>query len=132
MSWGRVWFAQPPPFIYSTTYQLNDMKNFVQPGCVVDFTAPSGGVTSGTPVLIGTVLVVPQTTALVGESFAGAVHGVFELPKATSTTPAAGGAAYWDDTAKKITTTASANTLVGWFTLAALSADTTCFVKLDR
>jgi predicted RecA/RadA family phage recombinase len=108
------------------------MKNFIQTGCIIDFTAPSGGVVSGTPLLIGTVLVVPQVTAAEGESFAGAVYGVYELPKATSTTPAQGGIAYWDNTAKKITTTASGNTAVGFFTAAALSADTTCFVKLDR
>lgn len=108
------------------------MKNYVQPGCIVDFIAPSGGVTSGTPVLIGTVLVVPQKSAAVGETFAGAVHGVFELPKATGVTPAAGGTAYWDDTAKKVTTTASGNTAIGWFTAAYLTGDTLANVKLDR
>lgn len=131
MSWGRVWFAQPPP-INKPINVFKNMKNFVQPGSVVDFIAPSGGVVSGTPLLIGTILVVPQTTAAATEVFAGDVNGVFELPKATTTTPAAGGIAYWDDTAKKITTTASGNTAVGWFTVAALSADTTCFVKLDK
>lgn len=131
MSCGRYGLPSRPHFL-NQFINSNDMKNFVQPGYIVDFTAPVGGVTSGTPVLFGTILAVPQTSAAAGESFAGAVSGVFELPKATSTTPAVGGVAYWDDTAKKITTTASGNTAVGWFTLAALSADTTCFVKLDR
>lgn len=108
------------------------MKNFMQPGCIIDFVAPSGGVTSGTPVLFGTVLAVPQTTAAATEVFAGAVNGVFELLKAATVTPAAGGIAYWDDTAKRITTVSSANTAVGWFTAAALAGAATCFVKLDK
>lgn len=108
------------------------MNNFVQKGCTLDVIAPSGGVVSGTPFLWGTVLAVPTTTAAAGETVAAMVNGVFSLPKATSTTPAAGGKAYWDDTAKKITTTASGNTEVGFFTVAALSADTICYVKLSK
>lgn len=108
------------------------MKNFVQPGCIIDVPAPSGGAVSGTPFLVGTVLFVPQRSEPAGTLVACCVHGVFELPKATGTTPAIGGIAYWDDTAKKITTTASGNTAVGWFVEAALTGETVVNVKLDR
>lgn len=110
------------------------MKNFIQPGCIVDVIVPSGGVVSGVPFLLGTVLCVPQTTAAATELVACAVNGVFELPKATGTTPAAGGICYWDDSAKKVTTAAAsgANAIVGWFVNAGLTGDTTIWVKLDR
>lgn len=108
------------------------MKNFVQPGHVIDVIAPTGGVVSGVPFLLGVILCVPQMTAAQTELVACAVNGVFDLPKATGVTPAAGGLAYWDDTAKKVTTASASNTLVGWFVNAGLTGDTTIWVKLDR
>ena len=49
------------------------MKNFVQPGDVVELTAPSGGVVSGTVYLIGALVVVATVTAAEGAKFNGAV-----------------------------------------------------------
>ena len=90
------------------------MKNYVQKGDALDFVAPSGGVVSGTAVLIGVTLVIPVTSAAEGETFAGAVEGVFELPAATSQAWATPGLKiYWDGTNDLLTTTASGNSLVG-------------------
>lgn len=89
------------------------MINFIQPGDVLDFTAPAGGVVSGTPVLIGALLVVPQVTAAATVLFAGVVVGVVSAPKAASQAWTEGAIVYWDDTAKVFTTAAAGNTRAG-------------------
>ena len=92
------------------------MRNHVQPGNALDFVAPAGGVVSGVPLIIGNLFVVPSTSALEGEAFSGDLVGVFEFVAAThATTQAAavGAKYYWDDTAKKVTVTATGNILIG-------------------
>lgn len=74
------------------------MKNFLQPGNILDLIAPSGGVVSGVPVLIGSILAVPVASVAQGEVFAGAVEGVFTLPKLTANTWAVGIKVNWNDT----------------------------------
>jgi predicted RecA/RadA family phage recombinase len=109
------------------------MKNFVQEGKILDFTAPSGGVVSGVPLLIGALIVVPATTAAEGERFAGAVEGVFELPAATHASNQAwteGQLLYWDNTAKKFTVTATDNTKKGAAAAVKASTADTGSVKL--
>lgn len=91
------------------------MKNYVQSGISFDFTAPVGGVVSGEPVLISKILAVPVTTADAGDKFTGSIEGIFELAAATADTPSAGDLAYWDDTAKEVTTVALGNTLCGYW-----------------
>lgn len=109
------------------------MKTFGAPGNVLTFTAPSPGVVSGVPVLIGGLLVVPQTTAATGAQFAGVCDGAFiGMPKATSQVWAEGAVLYWDNTAKNFTTTSTANFRVGCAgTNGALSADTVGPVRLN-
>lgn len=74
------------------------MKNFIQPGDVIDFTAPSGGVVSGTAYLIGSMLLVAVASAAEGEIVAGRRLGVFELPKLSSDNLTAGQKVNWNDT----------------------------------
>lgn len=107
------------------------MKTYVQRGLSLDCVAPSGGVTSGKGVLIGTMFGVAAVTALVGESFALHLEGVYILDKATSQAWTVGAALYWDDTAKKVTTTSGGNTKIGVATAIAGSADTTGYVRLN-
>jgi predicted RecA/RadA family phage recombinase len=90
------------------------MKNFLQPGDCIDLVAPAGGVTAGTPLLMGSILVVPTTTAAATVAFVGCVTGVFSVTKADSQAWTVGAKIYWDDTAKNFTTTATSNTLVGF------------------
>lgn len=106
------------------------MKNYVQEGEIYDFTAPVGGVTSGTPVLISKLLVIPQHDADAGDKFAGAICGVFDVDAASADTPAQGALAYWDNTAKEVTTVSVGNTFCGWFMEAKLAGVTTGRVKL--
>lgn len=73
------------------------------------FTAPSGGVVSGAPVLIGALLVVPLATVAEASKFAGETTGVFTVVKPGSQAWTEGAVLYWDNTAKKVTTVATDN-----------------------
>lgn len=107
------------------------MNNFIQPGNVIELTAPSGGVTSGVPVQIGQLVVVPAVDAAEDERFNGQVVGVFTMPKATGEAWAEGAIVYWDQSAEEFTTTAAGNLQAGAAAADAESADTTGTVRLD-
>lgn len=106
--------------------------NFIQPGDVLDFTA-AGTITSGTPFLMGTKLAVPLKSGVSGDIIPVQMTGVWSFTKATgaSTNWAAGGAVYWDDSAKKVTGVASGNTLIGYGAEVAATSDATGKVKLN-
>lgn len=108
------------------------MKNYVGPGDVLEFTAPSGGVVSGRGYLIGTTFVVAQHDAAENATFRGLTQGVVSLPKAATITPAQGVKLYWDAAAGNVTTTASGNTLIGTHAsaVAAGASDATIRVRL--
>lgn len=92
------------------------MRNYLQGGQALDLIAPSGGVTSGVGVLIGALFAVAAVTAAEAATFAGYTEGVFELAAATHASTqaiSAGGAVYWDDSAKRCTATATGNTAIG-------------------
>lgn len=97
------------------------------------FTAPGGGVTSGTPVLIGSLLVIPETTAAATVLFAGAVVGVFTLAKTAGAAWTEGQALYWDSAASSFATAQSATARrAGTAAAAAASGDTTGSVRLNN
>lgn len=79
------------------------MRNGIQDGKAMTFTAPSGGVVSGTPVLIGALLVVPVTTNAEGERFAGETEGVIQHTKVGSQAWTEGQKIFWDNTNKRFT-----------------------------
>ena len=108
------------------------MKNYVRDGDRLPQVAPSGGVVSGTAYKIGDLFGVALFSAAQGVEFTLCTCGVFNLPKAASITPNPGVKLYWDDTAKNITTTSSANTLVGVHAgkVAAGASDATVPVRL--
>lgn len=88
------------------------MKNYIQDGEVVTVAAPSGGVTSGDFVAVGSLTGVAQEDAAEGESVAIVRRGVFELGK-TSAQAWTVGVKIYATSAGEMTTTATANTLVG-------------------
>jgi hypothetical protein len=106
-------------------------NNFIQDGDVLDIVV-SATTTSGTPVLRGTRLTIPLKSGVSGDTIAHAVEGVFEITKATGagTGLTVGAIAYWDDTAKKVTGSASGNTAIGWAVEDAGTAVATAKVKL--
>lgn len=86
---------------------------YVSPGDTVTLTAPSGGVTAGTPVLIGRLLVIPKNTVAQTLPFDGYVGGVHTVAKVGSQAWTEGANVYWDDTNKYFTTTATSNQYAG-------------------
>lgn len=100
------------------------MRNYVQPGNSLDLVAPAGGVTSGVGVKIGAIIAIAAVTAAAAATFAGYVDGVFDAAADTGTAWAAGDVVYWDDTNKRFTKTATANTKAGYAVAAKTSGAT--------
>jgi predicted RecA/RadA family phage recombinase len=87
------------------------MKNYVQPGNTVTLIAPTGGVKSGEPILVGSIFGIAACDAAQTTEVEASLVGVFDLNAVGPIN--AGAPAYWDVTAKKITATAATNKLVG-------------------
>lgn len=87
--------------------------SFIQPGDVMEFTAPTGGVTKGVPTLIGNLPVIPLETAAQTVRFQAATCGVHSAAKAASQAWAEGAIIYLDNTAKVFTTVSTANFRAG-------------------
>jgi predicted RecA/RadA family phage recombinase len=91
---------------------------------------PTVDTPAGTVVLIGVTVAV--TTAFIAANKRGAADPAFQgiFDKAAPQVQAAGALLYWDDTAKKLTTTSSGNTLCARVVEAAISAATTVHAML--
>lgn len=107
------------------------MRNFVQPADVITLIAPTGGVVSGNGYLIGSFFAVAAYDADEDEEFEGQLVGAFDLPKATGETWAPGEALYWDDTAKKVTSTGTGNSFIGAAMVDEETGDTIGRVRLN-
>ena len=88
------------------------MKNFIQPGNTITLAAPAA-VTSGSGVLVGAIFGIAAHDAASGDSLETVTTGVFDLNKIGSQAWGLGDKVYWDNTAKEVTKTATANTLIG-------------------
>lgn len=106
------------------------MKNFIQLGNTVSVTL-SGSVTSGSGLLAGSLFGICSVDGASGDVIELQVEGVFQLPKTSANTPAQFAKAYWNNTAKEVTTTATDNTLIGVFMDALGSGTTTANVRLN-
>lgn len=106
------------------------MKNYLRPGGTIPTTAPTGGVSSGDPFLIGDVVGVAAVDAEQGADLEAHIEGVFTLPKASADVIGQGDVLYWDDAAGNFTTTATDNTKAGIAFRAAGNGATSMDVKL--
>lgn len=106
------------------------MKNYVQKGDCVTLAAPYN-VASGAGFLVGALFAVATADALAGAEVVGCAVGCFELTANTTDVIAQGAKVYWDDTNKRVTGTASGNTLIGCALVAKANGDTTCRVRLN-
>lgn len=93
------------------------------------FTAPTGGVTSGVPLIIGSLFVVPAFDAESDTESEGATVGVYELPKVSADTAEQFAAAYWDGSA--VTTDATDNKKIGVFCTAYGNGTDRADIRLD-
>lgn len=109
------------------------MQNYNQRGDVMTFTAPAGGVVSGTGYKIGQLFVVAQADAAAGEQFAGVAVGVHDLPKNGAQAWTEGQLLYWDNGNSRVDTAAGAgaNLLIGCAAADALAADAEGLVRLN-
>lgn len=107
------------------------MKNYIQTGDVVAFTAPAGGIASGEGRVFGNLFAVATAAAAEGARFTACLEGVFALPKATGAITE-GQKVYWDSTAKKVTTTASGNKEIGSAISPAAADATTAEIRLSN
>lgn len=107
--------------------------NSVEHGQVQEFTAPTGGVVSGTPVLIGSLVVIPLVTAAQTVRFNAALVGTWTVPKASGVAWTEGQVLYWDSTAGNFATAQSATARrAGSAMVAAASGDATGIVRLQN
>lgn len=107
------------------------MRNFIKCGKTMTFTAPTGGVVSENPYLIGTLLAIATDTIAATLPFEGMVEGVFTLAKTTSQAWVEGQAAFWDVANAKVSTDPTVGLPVGVVGADADSADTTGVVRLN-
>lgn len=107
--------------------------NIQQPGDIVELTAPSGGVTSGVPVQIGQILVVPLATAAQTVKFSARITGVVSYTKVGSQAWTEGAIVYWDSGNARFTTVATGALRCGVAVVAVGSGagETTGVVRLD-
>ena len=108
------------------------MKNYIQPGRTVTVAAPLGGVTSGQPVMIGSLFGVCSTTQAETVDVEIDTEGVFELAKVTTDVIAAGDKLYWSSGVSKLTNVAGTGSkpLVGLAVAAAGNGATVVRCKL--
>ena len=107
------------------------MKTYIQPGDSLTVTAPYA-VTSGQGVLVGALFGIAAFDAAISTSVEVQTKGVFDVTKEPALAITAGARVFWDNTNRRITTTATSNFQVGIATQAALAADTTVRVLLQR
>tara|TARA_R110000851_G_scaffold191845_1_gene342405 strand:+ start:1515 stop:1838 length:324 start_codon:yes stop_codon:yes gene_type:complete len=97
-------------------------QSYIQPGLVVDYTVPSGGVTSGQLVLASTLVGVALGTAIEDAVVSLGIKGVFQVTKVAGNAWVFGQAIYHDGTSSA-TGTVGTNKLVGYAAKAAASGD---------
>ena len=109
------------------------MKTFLQPGDSLAVAVPyASGVTAGQGVLVGALFGIAAVDGVQNAVIECQTQGVFDITKQPSLAITAGARVFWDDTNRRITTTATSNYQVGIAVLAALAADTTVRVWLNR
>jgi predicted RecA/RadA family phage recombinase len=106
------------------------MKNFYQSGEMLTVTAPYQ-VSSGGGVLVGSLFGIAAYDAANGTPVDMAPEGVFDITALNTDTGTVGTKMYWDNTNKRVTTTATSNTLIGVLTATKNNGDATARVYLD-
>lgn len=105
------------------------MKNFIQPGNVVDVIA-TAAVASGAPVLIGSLFGVATKAAAIGEVVPIVVEGVVEINKDTALAVLQGDRLFWDAANAWVDKTSAAQTCVGVAVEGAIAAATKIKMKI--
>src|SRR5262245_54369055 len=107
------------------------MNNYVQPGEIIELTAPTGGVVSGLGYLIGSLFVVATVSAAQGAPFNGLAAGVVSLPKTSAQAWTEGQRIYWDAGNNRADNTGTVGFNIGVATAAAINPSSTGRVRLN-
>jgi len=108
------------------------MKNQVQDGDVITVTAPYT-VTSGQGCQVGAALFgIASGDAASGATIELQMEGVYDVTALSTDTAAVGDLLYWDNTNKRLTTTATNNLKVGVAVAAKAAAATTARILLNE
>lgn len=106
------------------------MVTFVQDANCIDYT-PATAVEAGAVVVQGSLVGVAKTGIEAGKLGALALEGVYDVPKASATTFAAGAAVYFD-ASNKVAVATSNSILLGHATQAAVSGGATVRIVLNK
>ncbi len=106
------------------------MRNFIQPGVNVTVNAPYA-LQPGDGALVGLIFGIACMAAANAAETELATEGVFDITALGTDTSTVGAAAFWDNTNRRITTTASGNTKVGVFTAAKANGPTIARIRLN-
>lgn len=106
------------------------MKNFIQLGDVLDYTATQA-VASGVLVVIGARVGIAVANIPAGETGPLRVKGVVELAKLGTDAAEQGERLYWDAANSRLTTTEAGNVLAGYAAQAAGAGVTTVWLHLN-
>jgi predicted RecA/RadA family phage recombinase len=106
---------------------------YVHEGAAIDYT-PGADTAAGTVVVQNELVGVTRVDLKAGQLGSLAVAGVFDFPKAVGvgTGNVVGGLAYWDNTNKVATKTATGNKLIGKVVKAAADADTVMRIRMSQ
>ena len=103
---------------------------YVQRGDAIDYT-PTADVAAGDVVVLGSVVGVTKLDIKAGELGALALTGVYEMPKSSGSSIAAGSVVAWDRTNRKVVGGGVSGAItIGHAVSSATMEDTTIFVRL--
>lgn len=100
------------------------MLNYLQPGNIIEVTAPAGGVVSGAPVVINQMIGIAATTEDASDPVSIQITGVFTVNKVSAQAWAEGEPIYWD-AANSLFTTVEGGLFAGLATAAAANPSST-------
>lgn len=100
-------------------------------GKIVEMLAPSGGVTVNTPIIIGSLFVIPLETKAEGVACKFQIGGLARLAKVSADTIDPGQKVYWNTSSNKVTETATAAWKIGASLETAGNGVLTVLVNLD-
>ena len=106
------------------------MKNYTQHGNIVSLLAPYA-VASGDGLLVGALFAVATSAAANGAEVEALTNGTVQITALSTDTGSVGAKVYWDNTNKRVTTTASGNTLIGCLMAAKTNGQTSATVRLN-
>lgn len=107
------------------------VKNFVQEGDVLSYTAGGTAVAAGAVVLIGTSIGIARGDIPANGTGTVAVTEVWQIAKLATDVVAIGVGLYWDAANSRLTTTAGGNTKAGYAAAAAGNGVTIVSIKIN-